>query len=232
VTTRVDDGHRRLVPRWRYSKTTILGREHEGDPNTLREAPRLFSRINELQDEWNKSRNMIAAREFVAAAVVDSHPEVARDAAHYLLTNEDPRAIELIGSARFVLGERATTDLHPHIATESYLKPMSDARQIIGRGRQGLREYPRNVLRRLDVARAYAIVGQGDAAWRHMRIALALAPQDRIVLRLKGPTGYRRSRVAAWSSNRACRLSRLRSFGKWGTQARKEATKVELGRSE
>jgi tetratricopeptide (TPR) repeat protein len=62
-------------------------------------------------------------------------------------------------------------------------QPALHARKIITHGRRLLREYSRNVARRLDVARAFAVLGQANAALKEMRIAVALAPDHRVVLR-------------------------------------------------
>ena len=185
MTTRADDGHRRLVPRWRYSGRTILGREHEGDPKAKRRSAPVASNITALHQEWQRAHDSQSARELVLAAVVEERADLAREAAEQILANPRETAREVIGAARFVLGDRAMSQ--PHAAANiktSFEQPFKQARRVIALGRQGLREYPRNVPRRLDVARAYAVLGQNDAAWREMRIALALAPDHRVVLRL------------------------------------------------
>lgn len=179
-----DDGQRRLVPRWRYSRHTILGCEHQGDPRAERRRIPSASNLKVLQEHWERTRSPLAALELVTAAVIDAHPEVARSAAEQLLASPQSFSTEVLGCARFVLGERAMPDPGTALVGGPALEqPVRDARQIITHGRKLLRDYPRNVARRLDVARAFAVLGEADAALREMRIAAALAPDHRVVLR-------------------------------------------------
>lgn len=179
-----DDGQRRLVPRWRYSRHTILGCEHEGDPRSERYRIPSASNLKAFQNDWERTPSLIAAREFVTAAVVDAHPEVACGAAAQLLASSESLSPEVLGCARFVLGERAMSDIGTsHVVGPSLEQPVRHARYVVSHGRKLLRDYPRNVGRRLDVARAFAVMGEADSALREMRIAVALAPGHRVVLR-------------------------------------------------
>lgn len=179
-----DNGQRRLVPRWRYSRHTILGYEHEGDPRGSRQRIASISNLKVFQNDWERTRSLIAARDFVTAAVVDAHPEVARGAAAQLLASPKSHSAEVLGCARFVLGERAMSDPETWLLeVPSLERPVRHARQLISYSRKLLRDYPRNVGRRLDVARAFAVLGEADSALKEMRIAAALAPDHRVVLR-------------------------------------------------
>jgi tetratricopeptide (TPR) repeat protein len=53
----------------------------------------------------------------------------------------------------------------------------------IGRLRSQLRQRPRNPTKWVDLARLYAAAGQDEKAFDSMRIALALAPEDRFTIR-------------------------------------------------
>lgn len=83
----IDDRNRRMVPRWRTFRVSCsMGLLDGADTSYLRKplqaAP---GEIEELQDSWGRRRSLTNAAELVDAAIVLGNPELATDAAEFLL---------------------------------------------------------------------------------------------------------------------------------------------------
>lgn len=180
MSTILDDPERRTVPRWRpWREAVRLGdldaateRRVPQDPN-----PRDLMR---LKVAWETSQALPFAGDFVGAAFASGEPEIAKEAAHFLLSSRSVVSKAARDLAELILAEKtagasALTD-PPPVTPEERHKRIHDLRT-------SLREFPRNPLAHMDLALEYAALGQANAALKPVEIALRLAPGSRFVLR-------------------------------------------------
>jgi len=182
VTSRVDDGHRRLVPRWRYADRTIIGCEHAGDPRDRANPPPRVEAIEPLVTAWADAPSHASATDLVCAAIVLARPDLAVAASEWLLRPGSSVPRELQAAARTILlpGDAANAK---SAAGHNLWAGREHAQAVVALSRQRLAEAPRSVLRWLDVSLAHTVLGTRDKALAAMRIALSLEPNHRIVLR-------------------------------------------------
>ena len=103
MTSRVDDGHRRLIPRWRYTARTIIGFEHAGDPRVpVRNRPPLES-IEPLLAAWRRAPSQTTAGDVLSAALVAGRRELALEPSDWLLRHDDGVPAELRRAAQWAL---------------------------------------------------------------------------------------------------------------------------------
>ena len=94
VNTSLDYSKRRLIPRWRDSRTTAASgeldapKERSGHTNT----PNLES-IGKTRAEWERNKTVPYASDLVGGALVERVPAEAREAAVFL-TSEESTASE------------------------------------------------------------------------------------------------------------------------------------------
>lgn len=169
-----EDKDRRIVPRWRTSeKTKALGElaslhEPEGRPVRTDHLRRAVS-------EFDRAHTISTAAEIIGAAIVAGCAEMATSAAEFVLS-QGPLASEATGQlARSVLG------IPPEIPASEDRQESS--RSEIARLRKSLRGAPRNSLGWIDLARTYTSIGQNEKAVAAIRRAIALAPDNRFVVR-------------------------------------------------
>src|SRR5690349_3024011 len=98
----IDDNTRQVVPRWRpfivAAKLGLL--EASGaSRHPLEPSP---GELEQLQRDWQNQRSPFHAMNLVDAAIVLNKPDIATDAAQYLLSNP-PRADYDLSIAHFIL---------------------------------------------------------------------------------------------------------------------------------
>jgi tetratricopeptide (TPR) repeat protein len=135
--------------------------------------------LDKLAQEWEENRSLAFAADLVGAAIVRGMPERAREAAEFIVDLGDAAPLSARRLARSALGLQTldlAEDLPVSISSENL-------RSIAGRLKVRLREAPRNPVLWVELARSYTLIGQSEPAVRAMRTALALAPDNRFVLR-------------------------------------------------
>lgn len=180
MSTILVDPERRTVPRWRpWREAVRLGdldaateRRVPQDPN-----PRDLKR---LKVAWEISRALPFAGDFVGAAFASGEPAIARDAARFLLSSRSVVSKAARDLAELILGEKAAG---PSPLTDPLPVTPEERHKRIHDLRSSLREFPRNPLAYMDLAREYVSLGQPNAALKPVEIALRLAPGSRFVLR-------------------------------------------------
>lgn len=180
------DVPRRLLPRWRYRRETILTADYAGSPYRVRSrVPDTTSMIDALRD-WTLSPSIPTAAEVVAVAVATKVVEPAKRAASYLLARKTRLPASLARAASEVINQNDSAP--PPNKMQIADNPFDDSGQVAGLvirdARLSLRENPRLLSRYLDLARAYMVLGHNNKAEEAIRAALALAPNNRVVLRL------------------------------------------------
>ena len=172
---------RKIIPRWRDFRTTLL--TGELDPVGIAKPPHkhrpasLASRIL----AWRTNQSPSFAADLVASAFVlgeEDEPEV-KEAARFLLSRNtaSSEAAQLL-SRRILDVETAA------LSSENLPKlTVDDLHSRLRLLRRRAREEPRNALLWADMALAYATLGQEESASRAMDLAAKLAPNNRFVLR-------------------------------------------------
>lgn len=176
----VDDSRRLVVPRWRSFLTTArLGHlASAGPPSRQNKLPSFeVGEIEILQRAWEDRKSPGHAADLVDAALVVQTPEIAVEAASFLLeASLSPLSVMM-----------AQEVLSPSESVVSWADPQRldrhDRYREIAKIKHLLRRHPRNAVAWVDLARHYSILGQDGPAENALIRALILAPNNRFVLR-------------------------------------------------
>lgn len=166
---------RQVVPRWRPWRTTVLlGEARTISPPTFGRTP--SSTLSRLLAEYRERPNDGVAAEALGASLIagDRRAELANLAQSYAesgneLLRELAHRIRDWEEGSYLRGAYEVEDVIPNERIRS-LKAV-------------LVREPRNVVRWVDIAREYLSLGQKEQAKKAMKIALAMRPDDRFVLR-------------------------------------------------
>lgn len=168
---------RRVIPRWRRS--TVLTHSAEGVPlpakQHLRAKRSPDEELTSLRTDWQHEKGLAFAADLVGAAFVHAHPEVALDAAKFLIAQGDLTPHML----RALAAEIVTWDNRPTTRSED-LPSSQDAIRV---ARQRLRAQLENPILLVDTARHFSVLGANEKAKRLIQMALHFAPNHRLVLR-------------------------------------------------
>jgi len=180
VAQRVDDSHRRVVPRWwSVPVASALGQlAPSGALPAEKAAMARPGELEQLRADWDANHSATYAANLIDAALTFNTPELAQDAAQWVLRNGGVSPVSL-GLARAVLGSEPSSVDDP----DNALRVPQDRWRLVGQHRRLLRLFPRNALPWVELARHYSVLGHVDAAAKALRIALSLAPNSRYVLR-------------------------------------------------
>ncbi|GGR27285.1 hypothetical protein [Deinococcus ruber] len=177
---------RRVIPRWRETSTATQTGEAALSTRgvTPAEQARSQAPLSKLAAEFQQTPNLGRAAELTSAARLLSRPELAEDAATYLLMHPQQTTPAALTNARVTLALdqlQAVASPPPLLSVDEVGVPFMATQ--VRRFRAKLRAFAINPLAHLDLARAYTALGEVTKAERHIRIALGLAPQHRLVLR-------------------------------------------------
>lgn len=135
--------------------------------------------LAEREADWLARPDLHSAMEFVAAANVALEATLARDAAAFIVLSVTPRpALLELAQRNLGFGE----DLALPIPDQMELQ-VTHGHEMAGALKRRVRSDPRNALAWSDLALEYAVLGQRQPAEAAMRVALALEPQHRLILR-------------------------------------------------
>ena len=184
MSSLLDYSKRRLIPRWRHSRTTAASGELDArEERSGRIRPADLEAISKTRAEWERNKTVPYASDLVGGALVERVPTEAHDAAAFLAseTSAASEAASLIALECLRLLESSREETSP-IGSEPVPEP-DDLRIEVRNARRLLRNYPRNALGWADLSLYYAALGLQEQAAAAMRVALALACEDRFVLR-------------------------------------------------
>jgi tetratricopeptide (TPR) repeat protein len=186
-----EDRDRQVIPRWRSFQSTV-GHGELSPLKAPKDAQQRSGRLDELLQDWADKKGISTAADLVSAAFIYGREAEAAEAARFILSSEKaPYGARSIAAICLeTLGElvpEAQPTLDPGRAeeqpiTESSLRERMFQAQIHA-AREQLADYPRNPVLWSNLARLYTCVGSQDKATRAMRVALAMAPENRFVLR-------------------------------------------------
>lgn len=176
----IDKKDRKIIPRWRTFRTTAsLGELNagRGQPKPAGEWDDFLA--DKLRD-WKAHRTVWHATDLLGAAVVLAREQEVRDAAEFILSQSS--------GASLPARDLAAAVARPGIRTDSP-EPFGPGDQrekihgVIHDLRARVPDEPRNSMIWVDLGLAYTILGMAEQAERSVRVALALEPENRFVLR-------------------------------------------------
>ena len=167
------DGNRQLVPRWRpWDLTASLG-EGKSARVHRQDLPSFDSEAAKAR--FRNRPNVGRATELLASALAFGYEdELITELANFYRSGSRP----IIGELATHVRDRS----EPELQGAMRASPESPVQEIV-RLKSVLSRHPRNGLRWADLARAYIVLAQTEKAERAIKVALALAPNDRFVLR-------------------------------------------------
>ena len=176
----VDDTQRRMVPRWRDSTEAASLNETGALTNQFKNRETVDSDIslNSIQNAWEKNKGIAYANEFVAASLIHRKPEIAKDAAQFVLRNSNKTTKQAVMLANKILGVPNTT--HQEVQSLSIHEKSATN---IAKLRRSLRTTPNDPIGWTDLSRHFIVLGQHEKAKRAMKMATALASEHRFTIR-------------------------------------------------
>ncbi|WP_219928149.1 tetratricopeptide repeat protein, partial [Arthrobacter sp. HMWF013] len=170
---------RQVVPRWRTFRSTLSTRElHPTSPSPPK-AP--TPELDRLRTEFRLHKTLYVAADLLAALVANRLlGDEVDEVSDYISANESAPLLLRRGIDQRRL--RAVAP-QPGYAEVDGLGIKDTAKADVARIRKTLNEQPRNAVARVDLALAHAILGNAAKAERQINAALALAPDNRFVLR-------------------------------------------------
>ncbi len=180
MATILNDPTRRIVPRWRLWRDAVrLGDVDASIDVRVPQEPNPDDLIRAKFD-WESNRSLPFAGDFLGKAYALGQGALASDAAWFVLKAESRTSKAARDLANLIVAEQTGSESD---VSEPLLRSVEDRRQRVRTLRTSLREFLRNPLAYMDLAREYVALGQPLAALRPVQIALALAPDSRFVLR-------------------------------------------------
>jgi tetratricopeptide (TPR) repeat protein len=169
---------RNVIPRWRSFKETLGLGELVLAPKDSSSQPS-DDQLLRREWEWNRNQTIWHAADLVGSAFILQRPEIAREAAEYLLSNANsPSAAKSL--ARHLLNQTPNDPVVEIVgATEDFKEIYASIH--LARGR--LHDDPRNAIQWIDLSRQYTILGLDEQADRAVRIALSLNKSNRFIVR-------------------------------------------------
>ncbi|WP_420971608.1 hypothetical protein [Bradyrhizobium sp. B120] len=180
-----DDIKRQVIPRWRTIRATKgagefgsarLQLESDADRSvSVRIAEEFGSRV----EEWREARDVSAAEELIAIAIVSgqtSHPDVTTAAELILADREVLSGSKELASLITTAGPQ--NDGEVPLASET-----ARIRIELARRKRLLELYPRDALLLTETALLYTNLGMTGRASQLLRSAFGVAPNNRYVLR-------------------------------------------------
>jgi Tetratricopeptide repeat len=181
VTASRPDGNRDVIPRWRDPASTSKQGElgptlvHPDGSHYLRD----YQSLQALETAWQEHGTLSFATDLVGSALVVGSSPLAREAAQFVL--EQPR--DRISPIAVAIAGRVL-DLEPETSDIEVEELVTgELRNEVHELKAQLLQDPRLTLTWSELARHYTIFGQAEKAERAMRIALALSPEHRYILR-------------------------------------------------
>lgn len=179
----IKDQDRKVIPRWRDFKTTlVLGELNSGMPGKVTAPPE--NAIDEQIFDWENNRSLSFASDLVNTGFALGMGEKVQEAADFILS-EDSRATEL---QKRIARQAKNPEYTVQLAEPTEIQPtgreiIDHSRQQVQKLREQLRHTLRNPIKLVELSREYATLGSLKKAIRTMDMAVALAPANRFVLR-------------------------------------------------
>ena len=179
MSTILDDPVRRTVPRWRFWEDAV----QLGDVDSAHEArkpkkPNLDG-LERAKSDWETHQTLPFAGDFLGVAYALGQGSLAKDAADFIrnIPIKSKAATDLANKILFEEEQGSSSPSEPPILQrEDRHKRIADLKNLLSR-------FPRHPIAYMDLAREYVALGQGRSAKKPVMMALALAPNNRFILR-------------------------------------------------
>jgi tetratricopeptide (TPR) repeat protein len=170
---------RQVVPRWRTFRSTLSTRElHSTSPKP---AKLPTPELDRLRAEFKAEKNLYVAADLLGALITNRIlGDEVDEVSEYI--SASGRAPHLLGQS-IALRRANSSDTASLDSEVNSLSVKETARADVARIRRIIKDQPRNAVARVDLALAHAILGNVSRAAREINTALALAPDNRFVLR-------------------------------------------------
>ncbi len=175
---------RRVVPRWRsFSKTTLTGELSTSLNKDKKKRLRDDVFFKSYFLSWNSDKNLGTASDVIYYAVSTGCFDLARDQARYIIKRSKDTPIELVNLSKNIINE---LEGNHHVSSNVHIK-LHDLRHAIyheiRNHRIKLKEWPRNSILWIELARLYTILNEEKKARHAIQVALQLDGQNRYVVR-------------------------------------------------
>ena len=180
MTATKPDGDRNIIPRWRDPLATAQQGElgPVSRPSVQDGYAPDFRVLEEAEQAWNTNGTLAFAMDLVGSASVIGSSPSAREAAQFVLERSNrvsPLAVAISQRLLGIEADRPRELLSGQVTGE--------LRNEVAQIRSQLTADPRRTLLWTELSRHFTILGQAEKADRAMRVALALSPDHRYVLR-------------------------------------------------
>jgi Tfp pilus assembly protein PilF len=170
---------RDVIPRWRSLGATVASGELGQQVADAELDEQGEDELERSWRAWEADPSLISTAELVSAGLVLGVPGRVEEAARSLRRESLPAGVQHLVEA--VLSRAHPSEQDPPSVQSG--PPTSDPRRRARRLKAALAQDPRRAIAWLELGRIYAALGQSDSARGAIRAAVALAPDDRFVLR-------------------------------------------------
>lgn len=171
-----EDLNRRVLPRWRDHRTTLVLGElfdsKDREPVADHDREALVRRAS----EWRADPTLWNAADLVSSAFVVGVSKDFKEAADFILDNHDYAPVPLVALAKAIT-------LPPAERVEASETTAREIPKQIHELRKRLQEEPRNAIQWVELSRLYTLSGEAERAIQSMGIAVSLAPHNRFIVR-------------------------------------------------
>ncbi len=180
----LEDNERKIIPRWRDFRTTLILGELGAAPGPRSFAPSIDEvDLAEQREGWERHKTLAFATDLVGSAFVLGLSKDLEEAADFILSSASKSSeLDKLVALR-ATGARA-------IISPSTLADQPTSHEIIEQSKANIRRFRRelsesllNPIKLVDLSREFATLGSLDKAERTMDIAVSLAPANRFVVR-------------------------------------------------
>lgn len=180
MSTILDDPKRRTVPRWRLWCDAVRLGDADASAHLRQPKKPTPQDLARAKFEWDTNRSLPFAGDFAGKAYALGLRAIAGEAAEFIIKAKSGTSAAARNLAATILGGDSSND---KVLIEPPALSSDDRRARIKKLRASIRQFPRNPLLYMDLAREYVALGQPWAALVPVRIAMAQAPNNRFVLR-------------------------------------------------
>jgi hypothetical protein len=174
---------RQVFPRWRgYGESATTGELNPPERSGPRPWETNDAGLKRREQEWSLHQRSGFAADLVNSAVVLGSTDLAVDAARVLLDRGDLHPL-LEAAARRLVAEAEIEDGGRVESVDVSVSQSISIGREVHLARRATRRSLRNAIRWSELARVHTIAGYADKAADAMRVARALAPENRYVLR-------------------------------------------------
>lgn len=173
---------RAVIPRWR-PLPAIETRDLESIPRFANEAHvHVAEDLASHLDIWRSEKGLAAAIDIFDAAVLTQDTHLLAEAIKLLSEHKDRLPPRMADAMRLAL-KKKDDPIQKRRIIASWESNPNYVVNTLRVYKVRLREYPRDALAHVEIARLYSIIGQTREAERHLQVARGIAPNDRYILR-------------------------------------------------